>query len=478
MKQNPKNRKKHNPANTGILVSTYIFLAVFLGLIGYMIYFQVVKADDVINSSYNKRQSILAEKIERGSIISADGNIIATTVEDENGKNVRYYPYNNLFAHVTGYINNGGYGLEASAGYYMLTSNQNLFEQIANDLSGEKNHGDNLITTLDSGLQQAAYDALGSDRGAVIITEPSTGKILAMVSKPDFNPNTIAADWSSVTADGSDSVLINRATQGLYPPGSTFKIVTLLEYLRENPDNYKDYSYECKGSIDVSGKSISCSHGTVHGVQDTKMSFANSCNTSFINMGLTLNIDSYAQTAKDLLFNSELPVPMEYNKSQFVLKDTSSDWDIAQTAFGQGETLITPMHLALITSAVANDGMLMTPYVMQKVESVNGLTVKTFKGEEYGKLLTADEAAILQEDMGAVVTTSFNWLFKDISYTVAGKSGTAQYGTQGYEHSFFTSFSPAEDAKISVTVLIEGGPQKTQSGAEAAKKIYDYYYSR
>ena len=105
-----------------------------------------------------------------------------------------------------------------------------------------------------------------------------------MVSKPDFNPNTIAADWSSVTADGSDSVLINRATQGLYPPGSTFKIVTLLEYLRENPDNYKDYSYECKGSIDVSGKSISCSHGTVHGVQDTKMSFANSCNTSFINM--------------------------------------------------------------------------------------------------------------------------------------------------------------------------------------------------
>ena len=95
-------------------------------------------------------------------------------------------------------------------------------------------------------------------------------------------------------------MLINRATQGLYPPGSTFKIVTLLEYLRENPDNYKDYSYECKGSIDVSGKSISCSHGTVHGVQDTKMSFANSCNTSFINMGLTLNIDSYAQTAKDL----------------------------------------------------------------------------------------------------------------------------------------------------------------------------------
>ena len=443
-----------------------------------MVYFNVVKADDIINSPYNKRQSILAEKITRGSIISSDGNVIATTVTDDEGNDVRYYPYNNLFAHITGYINNGGYGLESNAGYYMLTSNQNLFEQIGNDLSGQKNQGDNVITTLDSGLQQAAYDALGSDRGAVIITEPSTGKILAMVSKPDFNPNTLEAQWSEITAENSDSVLVNRATQGLYPPGSTFKILTLLEYIRENPDTYKDYSYECTSSIEVAGKSISCSHQTAHGVQDTKLSFANSCNTSFINMGLSLNIDSYRKTAEELLFNSELPLTMEYNKSKFVLNDESSEWDIAQTSFGQGETLITPMHLAIIVSSIANDGVLYTPYVMESVESVNGVTIKSFKPEEYGSLMTKEEAAILKEDMEAVVTTSFDWLFTDDSYQIAGKSGTAQYGTQGYEHSFFTSYSPVDDPQICVTVLIEGGEQRTQSGAEAAKKIYDYYYSR
>lgn len=473
-----KTRKKRNPANRSILVSTYIFLGVFLGLIGYMIYFNVVKADEVINNSYNKRQSILAEKITRGSIISADGNVIATTITDEEGNDVRYYPYNNLFAHIIGYINNGGYGLEANAGYYMLTTNQNFFEQITNDLSGQKNQGDNVITTLDAGLQQAAYDALGSDRGAVIVTEPSTGKILAMVSKPDFNPNTLEAQWGEITGENGDSVLVNRATQGLYPPGSTFKIVTLLEYIRENPDSYKDYSYECTSSIEVAGKSISCSHQVAHGVQDTLMSFANSCNTSFINMGLSLNIGSYRKTAEDLLFNSELPLSMEYNKSQFVLDEQSSEWDIAQTAFGQGQTLITPMHLAMIGNAVANDGVLMVPYLMNKVESVNGVTIKSFKTEEYGSLMTQEEAAVLKENMAAVVTTSFDWLFDGETYQVAGKSGTAQYGTQGYEHSFFVSFSPVEEPEISVTVLIEGGDQRTQSGAEAAKKIYDYYYSR
>lgn len=473
-----KARRKLSPANKSILVSTYVFLAVFLGLIGYMVYFNVVRADEVINNSYNQRQSILAAKINRGSIISADGNVIAATVTDDDGNSVRYYPYNNLFAHIIGYINNGGYGLEASAAYYMLTTNQNLFEQIANDLSGQKNQGDNVITTLDSGLQQAAYDALGSDRGAVIITEPSTGKILAMVSKPDFNPNTLADQWSQITAENSDSVLVNRATQGLYPPGSTFKIVTLLEYIRENPDSYEDYSYECTGGIEVGGVTISCSHQTAHGIQDTKLSFANSCNASFINMGLTLDIDSYAKTAEELLFNSELPLSMEYNKSQFVLNSESSSWDIAQTAFGQGQTLITPMHLAMIGNAIANDGVLMAPYVMDKVESVNGVTIKSFKGQEYGSLMTEDEAAILKDDMAAVVTTSFDWLFDGETYQVAGKSGTAQYGTQGYEHSFFVSFAPVEDPEIAVTVVIEGGEQRTQSGAEAAKKIYDYYYSR
>lgn len=477
-KKKTKHRKPVKAANRGIVATVYAFLAVFSGLIGYLVYFNIVRADDVINNSYNKRQGILAEKITRGQIVTSDGNVIAATVKDADGNDTRYYPYNNLFAHAAGYINNGGYGIESRDCYYMLTSNQNPFEQIVNDITGEKSMGDTLVTTLDSGLQQAAYDALGTNRGAVIVTEPSTGKILAMVSKPDFNPNTLAADWDEITAENADSVLINRAAQGLYPPGSTFKLVTALAYIRQHPDDFEDYRYICANVYDLDGHKISCAFGVSHGEVDLKQSIVDSCNTSFINMGLSLDIDAYRATAQSLLFNGKLPLDMEYNESSFALDGESSEWEIAQTSFGQGQTLVTPMHLAMLCNAIGNGGVLMKPYIADRVESVNGVLIKSFKPEEYGNLMTESEAQILKDAMTGVGEVSFEWLFGGREYGVACKSGTAQYGTQGYEHSFFVSFSPCDNPEISVTVLIEGGPQRNTSAAEAASLIYDYYYSR
>ncbi len=469
--------KPARAANRGIVVTTYIFLAVFAGLIGYMVYFNVVRADEVINNSYNKRQGILAEKITRGPILTSDGNVIAATVEGEDGTESRYYPYNNLFAHAAGYINNGGYGLESSGCYYMLTSNQNPIEQLANDITGNKSMGDSLVTTLDSGLQQAACDALGSNRGAAIVMEPSTGKILAMVSKPDFNPNTLAGEWESITAENADSVLVNRATQGLYPPGSTFKLVTALAYMRENPGDFQDYRYTCDNTYEVSGHSISCAFDAVHGEEDLRRSIVNSCNTSFINIGLGLDINQYRDTAQGLLFNSKLPLGMEYNESSFVLDGGSTDWEVAQTSFGQGRTLITPMHLAMIGNSIANGGVLMEPYLTDRVESTGGVVIKSFRPSEYGRLMSSGEAEILKDAMEGAAEESFEWLFGGQEYTLACKSGTAQYGSQGYEHSLFVSFSPAEAPEISVTVVLEGGGQRTSSAAETAKQIYDYYYS-
>lgn len=439
----------------------------------------MVEAENIVNNTYNKRQDVMAEKVIRGNILSADGNIIATTITDSEGNEKRYYPYNNLFAHVAGYLNNGGYGIESNNWYYMLGSHQNIWVQLINDLQGKKKQGDNIITTLDSGLSQAAYDALGDNDGSVVILEPSTGAILTMISKPDFNPNTLEEEWNSIVSDENSSVLLNRATQGMYPPGSTFKIVTLLEYIRENPDTFGNYAYECNGSYEISDTtSISCSHQTAHGMQDTVMSFANSCNASFINMGLSLDLKKYSETAEQLLFNKELPIPMEYNKSRFDLEEDAGKWDIAQTAFGQGRTLISPMHLAMIGSAIANDGVLMNPYIITSVESCENEVVKSFATSEYGALMTQDEAAILKSDMEAVTNVSFGWLYGESSYKVAGKSGTAQFGTKGYEHSLYISYSPVENPEIVVAVVVEGDEDRSISGAEVAKKIYDYYYSR
>lgn len=153
----------------------------------------------------------------------------------------------------------------------------------------QKNIGDNVVTTLDVDLQSAAYNALGDNKGAVVIMEPSTGKVLAMVSKPSFDPNSVAANWDALNSD-ENSVLLNRATQGLYAPGSTFKIVTTLEYMREHPDDYNSYSYNCTGSITYGDTTIPCANHAVHGAEDLASSFANSCNSSFCNIGMSLDV--------------------------------------------------------------------------------------------------------------------------------------------------------------------------------------------
>ena len=407
MKKKLENRKN----NKSIIVSTLIFVITFIAMAGYLIYFNLTQAESIINNSYNKRQGVLSRRTIRGSILSDDKTKLAVTNVDDDGNETRYYPYSGLFSHTIGYLNNGGYGLESLYGYYMLHSNQNFFEQIGNDLSGNRNTGDNVVTTLNVGLQKACYDALGSNRGAVIVMEPSTGKILAMVSKPDFDPNTLAANWSQITGEGSDSVLVNRATQGLYPPGSTFKLITMLEYLREHKNDYGQYHYICDGTYELGNNTINCVRTTAHGDVDLFSSLAVSCNCSFINIGLSLDLDRYKKTAEKMLFNKELPTNLEYNKSRFVLNGESSEWDIAQTSFGQGKTVITPFHLALITCTIANNGTLMEPYLVSSVESTNGMIVKKFKEEKYDTLITEKEASLLKKGMEQVVKDSFSWLF-------------------------------------------------------------------
>jgi cell division protein FtsI/penicillin-binding protein 2 len=178
------------------------------------------------------------------------------------------------------------------------------------------------------------------------------------------------------------------------------------------------------------------------------------------------------------MFNSKLPLELEYNKSSFSLSDTSDQWEIAQTSFGQGKTLVTPMHLAMITNAIACEGKVMTPYLVDRIENCNKVTVKRFKPELYKTIMTPEETAVLSEGMGMVAKQAFAWLYGNSDYTLCAKSGSAQYGTLGYEHSLFVSYAPMETPEISVTVVVEGGITRNTSAAEVAKKIYDVYFKK
>ena len=235
--------------NSGEIIGVMVFfVAVFLAMIIYLSYFVATNEQEMINNSYNSRQEILLAKNYRGSIYSADGAVLAETVFTTDGQELRNYPYKNLFSHVVGYSTKGRIGVEEFSNYYLINSDIPLTDKVANTTAGLKNPGNNVHTTLNLKMQQAAYNAMGIYKGAVIVTEVSTGKILVMLSKPDFDPNEIVEIWDELLEDKESSVLMNRATIGLYPPGSTFKMITSLEYIKENPDTYADYSYQCNGT--------------------------------------------------------------------------------------------------------------------------------------------------------------------------------------------------------------------------------------
>lgn len=468
--------------NKDIMRVAYLFIGMFVMLIGYLVYFNVYKADEIKSNANNTKQDVQAAKITRGSILSSDGEILAGTNVDNEGNEERVYPYENMFAHVVGYSNNGKAGIESYANSELMTSNASILDKVKNESDNQKVRGDSVVLTLDSNLQKAAYNAMGAYKGAIVVMEPSTGKILAMVSKPDFNPNTIESDWDSLISDETNSSLLNRATQGLYPPGSTFKILTALEYIRENPDDYENYQYQCTGSISKEDVNITCYDGEVHGTVDLAASFKYSCNSSFANLGMELNNKSFRELCETFRFNGALPVSMEYSTSRFELDEHTSYGEEMATGIGQGNTLTSPLHMALITSTVANGGMMMKPYLVDKIETYDGDLVKETKPSEYKELMTAREAGILSDYMTQVVEGGTAKSLSGAGYTAAGKTGSAEYEIGGDSenkgtHSWFVGFSNTSSPDIAVSIIAEDGGTGSSAAVPIAKTIFDAYYS-
>lgn len=470
-----KQKKSKKSSNKEFAKVTYFFVGLFLVMMGYVVYFNAVRSKDIINSSYNVRLDSMADRVVRGKILDKDGNVLAQTIVSGDGTETRNYPYGDLYAHVVGYDVNGKTGLESTENFNLLTSNAFFLEQIKKEIQEEKNIGDNVVTTLDTELQQTAYNALGSYNGAAVVMEASTGKILAMVSKPTYNPNTIVEDWDWLTTD-EDSRLLNRATQGAYAPGSVFKLVTTLAYMRQNSD-YANYSYYCESEITVDGTTIHCAGNRTHYSETLADSLANSCNASYSNIGLSLDMTTYLATAKDLLFNSELPSILPYSQSKFKLTQDSTTSEIMMTAIGQGETQVSPYHMALISAAIANGGTLMTPYLVDEIVNYTGTSITKNLPKKYAELMTSQEAAQLKEYMTGVVQYGTGTALNNSYYSVAGKTGTAEYSSDKTKsHSWFTGFSNVDNPDIVVSVVVESADSSGMSAVSVAKKIFDAYY--
>ena len=470
-----KKKKNKKSKNEEMLYVAYIFLGIFVCMIGYFVYFQTVVSSNVITSPYNKRQDTFADRVIRGEIQSSDGEVLAYTNVAPDGTETRVYPHNDLFAHGVGYASHGKTGIELLANYQLLSSHAYFLERFVNEVQEQKNMGDTVVTTLNYQLQKTAYDALGDYRGTVIALEPSTGKVLAMVSKPDYNPNEVDANWKDISGS-STSVLLNRATQGLYPPGSTFKILTLLEYMREGND-LENWTYECNGSYEQDGVTINCYHGKSHGTVDLKTAFAKSCNGAFAKMGMEIDNIEFMHTCNELLFNTDLPIDIPFKKSSVILDEDSETGTVMQTAIGQATTEVTPMHMAMITAAIANGGNLMEPYFIESIENYTEEQVKKYMPSSYGKLMTAEEAAVLTEYMEETVLSGTASKLEDAPYTAAGKTGTAEYSNdKSKSHAWFVGFSNVADPDLVVCVVVESAGAGSEYAVPIAKRLFDAYY--
>ncbi|MCR5210892.1 MAG: penicillin-binding protein 2 [Lachnospiraceae bacterium] len=477
-KKKTNREKKNDPGMAVALTTVILFSVTFIAMIINVFLFQSKDRNVVYTNSYNhERMDIIKNMISRGTIYAADGSVLARSVEDDEGNEKREYPYGEIFAHPVGFCQKGVMGLERDMQPYLMSTGIGIPEQLGNAMDDKKNPGNDVYTTLEPKIQEAAFKSLGDKKGAIIVTEVKTGRILAMASTPCFDPNEIEENWDAVSKDAENSPLLNRASQGLYPPGSTFKILTAAEYIREHPKDWEDYAFKCTGKFTYGDESVNCFHGNIHGDVDLRTAFAKSCNSSFANIGTELDRKKFSKMLEDMNFNEKLPVEFESSVSRILWDEDMTDKEMLQTSIGQSITMMSPLHLNMITQAVANDGEMLCPYLTEKVEAANGQMIASYKVTGLGNVMTKSEAEVLQDLMREVVVSGTGDDLNGKPYTVAGKTGSAEISDSStLSHAWFTGYAPAEDPEVVITVIIEKGGSGGAVAAPVAGEVLDAYF--
>lgn len=449
-----------------------------VSLVVYLGYFYTTEREAVLSHPSNRRMDLFSDRVLRGTITDWKGEALAFSYLGEDGTEYRRYPYGEYFAHTIGYIGNGKTGLESAANYYLLTSSAPFLEKIYHELQEEKNQGDTLVTTMDLELTQIAGQALEGKSGAIVAIEPSTGNVLTMVSSPGFDPEDVEDNYEEISSDSENAPLLNRAASGMYPPGSVFKMITALSIVRQYPDTWQDFTFTCQGVNEIEGYQVRCSGETAHGTVNLETALEKSCNGYFAAIGQMLDLDQFRSDCESVMMNQEIPFTLSAKESRFVLDSESDKWEELQTYFGQGNTQVTPLYMALFTSAVANDGLMMAPRLMTQVKSIDDKVVKTFDTEQIGQVMTAEEADLLTDFMVGVVENGTGESMKSSSYTVAAKTGSAQFDSTKDTHAWVIAFAPAEDPQIAIAAILEESGSGGRNCGPVVKEMLDSWLNR
>lgn len=445
----------------------------FVALLVSSTWLQVIGAGAINERPDNRRTALKNYGQERGQILLGGQPIARSVPSDDELQWQRVYSSPETYAHITGYYSfeyGAGGGLEGASNSLLTGTDDSLFYgRVSDILSGNKPVGASLELTINPKAQRAAKEALGNQRGAVVALDPKTGAILAMYSSPSYDPSPLVSHedgvaskaWKNLNADTSRP-MVNRAIGGnLYPPGSVFKIVTAAAAI-ESGDYDESSSIPGPATLDLpeTSSDLPNSHAGACGPNDLvtlAVAMQDSCNTAFGWLGMELGGSTVSDQASKFGFGDDLRIPMKVTPSTFP-QDLNAPQE-AQSAIGQYDVRVTPLQVAMMSAAVANDGVVMRPYLVQRVQDSDLSVISETRPEELSQAIDSGTADQLTDMMKLVVTNGTGTQAAVPGVSVAGKTGTAQHAAGAAPHAWFTGFAPADDPKVAVAVVVEDGGQ-------------------
>jgi peptidoglycan glycosyltransferase len=483
---------------------------------------QFVRAEGIYNlihvdeqtgqTTSNVRTVLQSLRVRRGKMIDSQGLVLVDTRIVQGGFAVRSYPlaeqFNpRAFSNIVGFFSSrfGQSGLEASYDGY-LSGERDSFSRLQDTLLGRQQVGDDLHLTIDARLQDAAKRLLGDRIGSVVVLDPRSGAIRAMVSNPGFDPAGLAFDpsadretenaridayWQEINSEAAGQPLLNRPTQARYPPGSTFKTVTavgVLEHPREGEPNnircFNDLPTEAGAPPVVNA--VPDLFTLTGDPSDLERVYAYSCNVAFAQYALRLGPDVLADTARKFDIFRPQDAPEVYGGftdlpavPSLLFKDPgflNREAALADTGFGQGQLLITPLQMAMVAATIANDGVMMQPYLVEKITRPDGSPVWARGPRVISRAIDAGIAAEMRKNMRAGVSYGFGKAAQQVDPSIAlvgGKSGTAEHGPGTVPHAWFIAIAPVDQPRYAVAVMVENGRDGAGVGALLAGQVLE-----
>lgn len=447
--EDDKHILKKSTMNKRLIYVLMLFIAMFLFIVLYLVYFQLFRAQTLADNNHNKRNWVNENEIKRGNIYDRNGKVLVYNEKDENGNRIRVYNNGIINSAFTGYnsVQYGKSGLEKTYNNELLNVSDQPTSKIR-DMVEKTGVGNNLNLTIDQTIQEIAYNSLGDHIGSIVVMDPRNGEVLAMVSKPSYDPNTLDQDWNTLIQN-NDAPLLNRSSQGAYRPASTMKIVSSDVILRSGINtNYYD-----SGTVKIQNYDIKNYGDFSYGNVNLRTALMNSLNTYFAAKVDEIGKKPYKDVAEKYMFNKNYKFDIEKINAKIPFDDLNQV-DMAMTGFGYGKTRVTPLHMAMIASTIANEGKMMQPRLVRNVVNKDGKVIKESKSEVLSDVTSSDIANTIRDYMVDVVNYGTANKAYLQSVQIAGKSGTVDK-KGGAVDVWFIGFAPAYDPKLAFAIVVE-----------------------